>query len=60
MADKHPKRPRDLSQWAKRIVDIVSGKETQLSKKTPRPAKKAQKDQAEGHASETAGKTSQQ
>ena len=25
MADKHPKRPRDPSQWAKRITDIVSG-----------------------------------
>ena len=25
MADKHPKRPRDPNQWAKRITDIVSG-----------------------------------
>lgn len=25
MADKHPKRPRDLSQWAKRMVDIATG-----------------------------------
>jgi hypothetical protein len=25
MTDKHPKRPRDLNQWAKRITDIVSG-----------------------------------
>ena len=25
MADKHPKRPRDLNQWAKRMTDIVSG-----------------------------------
>ena len=25
MADKHPKRPTDLSQWAKRVTDIVSG-----------------------------------
>jgi hypothetical protein len=22
---KHPKRPRDLNQWAKRMTDIVSG-----------------------------------
>jgi hypothetical protein len=22
---KHPKRPRDLYQWAKRMVDIASG-----------------------------------
>ena len=25
MADKHPKRPRDLNQWAKLVTDIVSG-----------------------------------
>ena len=25
MAEKHPKRPRDLNQWAKRMTDIVSG-----------------------------------
>ncbi len=25
MADKHPKRPRDLNQWAKRMTEIVSG-----------------------------------
>lgn len=25
MADKHPKRPRDLSQWAKRVVDLATG-----------------------------------
>jgi len=25
MTDKHPKRPRDLSQWAKRMVDIATG-----------------------------------
>ena len=24
-APKHPKRPRDLNQWAKRMTDIVSG-----------------------------------
>jgi hypothetical protein len=25
MAEKHPKRPRDINQWAKRMTDIVSG-----------------------------------
>lgn len=25
MTDKHPKRPRDLNQWAKRMVDIATG-----------------------------------
>lgn len=25
MAEKHPKRPRDINQWAKRMVDIATG-----------------------------------
>ena len=25
MAEKHPKRPRDLNQWAKRMVEIATG-----------------------------------
>lgn len=25
MADEQPKRPRDLNQWAKRMVDIATG-----------------------------------
>jgi hypothetical protein len=25
MAQKQPKRPRDLNQWAKRIVDLATG-----------------------------------
>jgi hypothetical protein len=25
MAEKHPKRPRDLNLWAKRMVDIATG-----------------------------------
>jgi hypothetical protein len=25
MMEKHPKRPRDLNQWAKRMVDIATG-----------------------------------
>ena len=25
MTDKHPKRPRDLNAWAKRMIDIATG-----------------------------------
>ena len=25
MAGKHPKRPRDLNQWGKRMVDLATG-----------------------------------
>ena len=25
MTEKHPKRPRDLNQWAKRMVDLATG-----------------------------------
>ena len=25
MAEKHPKRPRDLNLWAKRMVDLATG-----------------------------------
>ncbi len=25
MAEKHPKRPKDLNQWAKRMVEIATG-----------------------------------
>ncbi len=25
MAPKHPKRPRDLNQWAKHMVDVATG-----------------------------------
>ena len=28
MVEKHPKRPRDLNQWAKRMVDIATGDES--------------------------------
>lgn len=34
MPEKHPKRPRDLNQWAKRIVDIAVG-EIENRKPTP-------------------------
>jgi hypothetical protein len=32
--NKTPKRPRDLNQWAKRMVDIVSG---EIVEKEPSP-----------------------
>jgi len=25
MAEKHPKRPRDMNQWAKHMVDLATG-----------------------------------
>jgi hypothetical protein len=28
MAEKHPKRPRDLNQWAKYMVDLATGNAT--------------------------------
>ena len=28
MTDKTPKRPRDLNQWAKRMLDIATGEES--------------------------------
>jgi hypothetical protein len=31
---KHPKRPRDLNQWAKRMVDIATG---QVEDREPTP-----------------------
>jgi hypothetical protein len=34
MAEKHPKRPRDLNQWAKRMVDIATG---DVSDREPTP-----------------------
>lgn len=38
MTDKHPKRPRDPNQWAKRMVDLATGSveaapETRLTKR---------------------------
>jgi hypothetical protein len=29
MPDKHPKRPRDLNQWTKQMVDIATGLATE-------------------------------
>lgn len=41
MADKRPKRPRDLNQWAKRMVDIATGEVEDTSEKPT--VKRAQK-----------------
>jgi hypothetical protein len=40
MPDKTPKRPRDMNQWTKRMVDIATMDETELAalrKKLARP-----------------------
>ena len=34
MIEKHPKRPRDLNQWAKRMVDIAT---SEVSDREPTP-----------------------
>jgi hypothetical protein len=34
MAEKHPKRPRDLNQWAKRMVDLATG---EVNDRAPTP-----------------------
>ena len=34
MAEKHPKRPRDVNQWAKRMVEIATG---QVEDREPTP-----------------------
>lgn len=34
MAEKHPKRPRDVNQWAKRMVEIATG---QVEDRAPTP-----------------------
>ena len=34
MAEKHPKRPRDMNQWAKRMVEIATG---QVEDRAPTP-----------------------
>jgi hypothetical protein len=49
MGEKHPKRPRDLNQWAKRMVDLATG---QASDPTPpeRPAGKVKGGKAGGPA----------
>jgi 1,2-phenylacetyl-CoA epoxidase PaaB subunit len=46
MAEKHPKRPRDLNQWAKRVVDIATMDEDEraaLQKKLAAKTKKSAK-----------------
>ena len=35
MPEKHPKRPRDLNQWAKQMVDLATGGAEPEKKKDP-------------------------
>lgn len=37
---KHPKRPRDLNQWAKRMVDLATGDEAEEENATVVRARK--------------------
>ena len=39
MDEKHPKRPRDLSQWAKRMIDIARAKSRIASRRQRSRAK---------------------
>jgi hypothetical protein len=44
MAEKHPKRPRDINQWAKHMVDLATSKNGPAKKTTskkPRQARRA-------------------
>jgi hypothetical protein len=43
MAEKHPKRPRDLNEWAKRMVDIATG---EIDDVEPAPSSDPNKDPA--------------
>jgi len=38
MAEKHPKRPRDLNQWAKHMVDLATGAAKEPQGKAPKRA----------------------
>jgi hypothetical protein len=41
MPEKHPKRPRDLNQWAKRMVDIATMDEQELAALKAKVGKKS-------------------
>jgi hypothetical protein len=43
MADKRPKRPRDLNQWAKRMVDLATGEVEEGEPADPTRAKSGAK-----------------
>jgi hypothetical protein len=47
MPEKHPKRPRDLNQWAKRMVDLATG---EAAEPAPKPAGKVRGGEAGGPA----------
>jgi len=38
MPEKHPKRPRDLNQWAKHMVDLATGAAQEPPTPAPSPA----------------------
>jgi hypothetical protein len=49
MAEKHPKRPRDLNQWAKLMVDIATGEASDaLKENEKRPIKSASPRKSKG------------
>ncbi len=56
MAEKHPKRPRDLNQWAKHMVDIATGEAE--GEKSERQSKSAPAKRAIPSAKPGAAKTS--
>jgi len=55
MTEKHPKRPRDLNQWAKHMVDLATGEAQETSK-----AAGQQKGGVAGSAARTAALTPEQ
>ena len=56
MPEKHPKRPRDLNQWAKQMVDVATMDETELAalKKKLAAEAKPKKGQKPGKRSSSA------
>ncbi len=58
MTEKHPKRPRDLNQWAKHMVDLATG---EASDKEPTlTAARASKGGAKGGPARAAALTPEQ
>lgn len=43
MTEKHPKRPRDLNQWAKHMVDLATGEASDAEPATTGQGKDATK-----------------
>ncbi len=58
MTEKHPKRPRDLNQWAKHMVDLATG---EASEKEPTATEvRASKGGAKGGPARAAALTPEQ